>query len=208
MTDKMDFKKTEKEFYAPKVRPSVIDIPTMRFIAISGTGCQNGDSYKDAVRTLRSVAYAVKMSKKLGHPEGYYEYVTPPLEYMSDYKAEGSDCDGVECNWVLAIRQPDFVTDDLVEWAREGCFERRSDGCALKVRLVNYTDGRCVQAMHIGPCADKKRTIDAISAFMRDNDLVPDLEKRRYHEIMISDSQQISNESKSKTVIRIPVTER
>jgi hypothetical protein len=34
----IDFKKTEKQFYLPKRKPEIIDIPEMVFIMIDGKG--------------------------------------------------------------------------------------------------------------------------------------------------------------------------
>ena len=46
-----DFKKEFKEFYAPKKKPHIIDVPAMNFIAVRGKGGPNdeGGDYKKAI---------------------------------------------------------------------------------------------------------------------------------------------------------------
>ena len=79
-----DFKKTEKDFYQPKTAPSVIDVPEFVFIAVDGKGDPNtSEAYKEAMEILYGLSYSIKMSKTGGSvPEGYYDYVVPPLEWL------------------------------------------------------------------------------------------------------------------------------
>lgn len=78
-----NFKKEYKEFYLPKKKPEIIDIPSLNFVAISGKGDPNkeGGTYKEAIELLYGIAYTIKMSSKSGYSiEGFFEYVVPPLE--------------------------------------------------------------------------------------------------------------------------------
>lgn len=61
-----DYKKEYKEFYLPKNRPEIIEIPAMNFIAVRGKGNPNdeGGEYKAAIGLLYGIAFTVKMSKK------------------------------------------------------------------------------------------------------------------------------------------------
>ncbi len=78
-----DYKKEYKEFYMPKNRPELVDIPEMNFIAVRGKGNPNeeGGAYKAAIGLLYGIAFTIKMSKKGNHKiDGYFDYVVPPLE--------------------------------------------------------------------------------------------------------------------------------
>ncbi len=78
-----DYKKEYKEFYMPKNRPELVDIPEMNFIAVRGKGNPNeeGGAYKVAIGLLYGIAFTIKMSKKGNHKiDGYFDYVVPPLE--------------------------------------------------------------------------------------------------------------------------------
>lgn len=88
-----DFKKEYKELYLPKNKPCIIDVPKMRFIMVDGKGDPNTSaSYKEAVEVLYGLSYSIKMSKKSGtQPEGYFDYVLPPLEGLWWFEGEHFD---------------------------------------------------------------------------------------------------------------------
>ena len=64
-----DYKKEYREFYLPKAKPELIDVPEMRYIAIRGAGDPNaeGGAYQAAIQVLYALAYTIKMSKKGDH---------------------------------------------------------------------------------------------------------------------------------------------
>ena len=78
-----DFKREFRELYQPKTKPSLVEVPAMTFAAVAGTGDPNeeGGAYERALELLYAFSYTVKMSK-MGdwQPEGYFDYVVPPLE--------------------------------------------------------------------------------------------------------------------------------
>ena len=122
--DKLDYKKTYKELYQPKTKPSIIEVPEMIFIAIDGEGNPNScPEYKAAIEVLYGLSYAIKMSKMNGtQPAGYFEYVVPPLEGL--WQVDGVDFDGMNVTdkdkfkWISMIRQPEFVTEEVFEQAK------------------------------------------------------------------------------------------
>ena len=78
-----DFKKEYKEFYMPKNKPEIVNVPTANYIAVRGKGDPNeeGGAYQQAISVLYAVAYTLKMSYKTDYKiEGFFEYVVPPLE--------------------------------------------------------------------------------------------------------------------------------
>ena len=78
-----DCKKELKEFYLPKSKPTIVNVPEANYIAVRGQGNPNEEdgAYQQAIRVLYSIAYTLKMSYKTEHKmNGFYEYVVPPLE--------------------------------------------------------------------------------------------------------------------------------
>jgi hypothetical protein len=78
-----DFKKEYKDLYMPKGAPSLIKVPPITFVSVSGMGDPNqeGGEYQYAMSLLYGVSFTIKMSKMGGStPEGYFDYVVPPLE--------------------------------------------------------------------------------------------------------------------------------
>ena len=57
------------------------------------------------------------------------------------------------------IRVPDFVTEDVPQWAKRQV-ERKKKLDTSKAELFEYTEGLCVQAMHIGPYDSEPETVE------------------------------------------------
>ena len=58
--EKVDFKKTQKEFYQAKTSPTIIDVPEMPFIMVNGKGDPNTSAtYKQALDLLYALSYTI-----------------------------------------------------------------------------------------------------------------------------------------------------
>lgn len=114
-----DYKKEYKEFYMPKNKPGIIEIPKMNYIAVRGKGNPNEENgeYKNSIGLLYGIAFTIKMSYKGTHKiEGFFEYVVPPLEGLWwQENTQGLDYARKEdMHFISMIRLPDFVTrEDL-----------------------------------------------------------------------------------------------
>lgn len=204
-----DFKKEYKEFYMPKNKPEIVDVPEMNFIAVRGKGNPNDEDgdYKASIGLLYGIAYTIKMSKKGSHKiEGYFDYVVPPLEgFWWQENTDGIDYARKEdfC-WISVIRLPDFVTKKDFQWAMEEA-ERKKKQDFSKVEFMTIKEGLCVQCMHIGAFDDEPATVALMDKFCLDNGYVNDFtDKRLHHEIYLSDARRVAPE-RLKTVIRHPV---
>ena len=162
MPDKFDYKKEFKDLYMPKSKPVLIDAPAMNFIMLDGKGDPNGEEYENAVSTLYALTFTIKMSKMSGNqPEGYFEYVVPPLEGL--WWCEGSKFSlDIRDNWLWTsmIRQPEFVTQDVFDWAEDECRRKKPDLDVSLARFEAFTEGLCVQMMHLGPYADEPHSVE------------------------------------------------
>ena len=204
-----DYKKEYKEFYMPKNKPEIVDVPEMKFIAVRGKGNPNeeGGDYKTAIGLLYGIAFTIKMSKKGNHKiEGYFDYVVPPLEGFwwqedtvgVDYGRKEDFC------WISVIRLPDFVTEEDANWAI-GEAQKKKGQDYSKVEFLTLKEGLCVQCMHIGAYDDEPATIALMDRFLEENGYVHDFSAERlHHEIYLSDARRVSPE-RLKTVIRHPV---
>lgn len=204
-----DYKKEYKEFYLPKNKPEIIDIPTMNFIAVRGKGNPNetDGEYKAAMSLLYGIAFTIKMSKKSGHAlDGYFDYVVPPLEgFWWQNGISGIDYLHKETyQWISLIRLPDFVKKSDFDWAvAEASRKKKAD--FSKAEFLTYHEGLCVQCMHIGPFDDEPKTIALMEQFAKDLGYVIDITPSRYHhEIYLSDARRCDPQ-KLRTVIRHPI---
>lgn len=204
-----DFKKEYKEFYLPKNKPTIIEIPPMNYIAVQGRGDPNAEDseYKQSIGLLYGIAFTIKMSKSGSRQmEGYFDFVVPPLEGFWWQKGGGevdyADKDGF-C-FLSVIRVPDFVTRADFDWAvAEATRKKKMD--FSKVTFLPVNEGLCVQCMHIGPYDDEPATIDQMHQYMQTQGYELDIsEKRLHHEIYLSDARKVAPE-KWKTVVRHPI---
>lgn len=205
---KFDYKKEFKELYVPKTKPSIIDIPEMNFIKVDGKGDPNGGEYHNAVELLYGLSYTIKMSYKgEKHIEGYFEYVVPPLEGLWWGEGSGFDINNRDTwLWTSMIRQPEFVTEEVFNWALESLKKKKPQIDTSKAALVKFNEGLCVQAMHLGAFADEPKTVLMMQDFMKENNLKDDIGAiRKHHEIYLSDPRKTIS-SKLKTVLRHPVS--
>ena len=205
-----DYKKEYKEFYMPKNKPSIVDVPKMNYIAVRGKGNPNDEDgeYKQAIGLLYGIAYTIKMSKKTEHQiNGFFDYVVPPLEGFwwqegingIDYSHKEDFC------WISLIRLPDFVTKADFDWAVEEATRKKKTEDFSKVEFLTYQEGLCVQCMHIGSYDNEPATVELMNSYAQENGYVTDISATRYHhEIYLSDARKVAPE-KLKTVIRHPI---
>lgn len=209
--EKLDYKKEYKDLYQPKTKPSIIEVPEMIFIAINGKGDPNTSSeYKEALEILYGLSFTIKMSKMNGtQPEGYFEYVVPPLEglwYVDDERFDGTNItDKNRFCWTSMIRQPEFVTENVFENARNILAKKKRELDLSKARLIKMTEGLCVQIMHKGSYDNEPESIAKMREFAEKSDYSEDISDTRFHhEIYLSDPRKCAPEN-LKTVIRHPV---
>jgi hypothetical protein len=214
-----DYIKDYKDLYLPETKPMIIDIPEMQFAAVEGKGDPNDKNgeYPIAMQILYNIQYTIKMSKMDNNKlNGYFDYVVPPLEglWWFDNNEKDSPKNKSKYNWISLIRLPEFVDKNIFKWACEEVAKKKKTNTE-KAYLLKYNEGLCVQCMHIGQYDDEQRTIDLIDTFIEENNLKNDItDKRRHHEIYLSDPRKIDfipflfHFIKLKTVIRIPVTKK
>ena len=204
-----DFKKEYKEFYMPKKKPSIVEIPKMNYIAVRGKGNPNDENseYKNSIGLLYAIAFTIKMSYKGTYKiDGYFEYVVPPLEgFWWQENTNGIDYNRKEdMNFISVIRLPDFVTEDDFKWAVDEATKKKKQDFS-KVEFLTYDEGICVQCMHIGSYDNEPETVDLMHKYMEENGYALDItDSRLHHEIYLSDPRRC-DESNLKTVIRHPI---
>ena len=204
-----DFKKEYKEFYMPKNKPEIVNVPKANYIAVKGKGDPNEESgaYQQAISVLYAIAYTLKMSYKTDYKiDGFFEYVVPPLEgFWWQDGVDGVDyTDKSAFNWISVIRLPDFVTEADFEWAVEVATKKKKLDCS-GAEYLQIEEGLCVQIMHHGPFDNEPATVTLMDAYLDQNGYANDFSQSRlHHEIYLSDARKVEPE-KWKTVIRHPV---
>ena len=209
MTGKIDYKKDEKKYYLPAEHPSLITIPEMRFFMISGKGDPNtSESFSDAVQSLYSLSYTIKMSPKSGKaPDQYQEYTVYPLEGVWDLEQVDESTDFSKLNkslfiFTLMIRQPDFVTESFAEEILEIVKKKKPNPKLQDARFETFQEGLCVQMMHIGPYDNEAGSFRKMELFIAEQGL--SRISHTHREIYLSDPRKIAPE-KMRTVLRCQI---
>ncbi|NMA69602.1 MAG: hypothetical protein GX958_09315, partial [Desulfitobacterium sp.] len=152
---------------------------------------------------LYSLAYAVRMMPKQGYtPEGYFEYTVYPLEGVWDLTEKGrmeEKLNKDELLYTIMIRQPDFVTEDVMERAFAHVRKKKPHPLLDEVVFDTMEDGLSVQILHVGPYDDEPRSFKVMEEFMEAEGL--ERTTLRHREIYISDVRRVKPE-KLKTVLR------
>lgn len=197
-----DFKKTLKHLYAPSAKAfEVVEVPAMQFLMLDGSGDPNhAPEYQQAVETLYGVAYKLKFLSK---QQLARDFVVLPLEglWWAEDMTQFSVEDKSNWLWTMMIMQPEWITPEHLEAAREAVAKK---GLARldEVRLERYHEGLSVQILHIGSYAAEAPTLARLHGeFMPENGYLP---AGKHHEIYLSNPQRVAPE-KLKTVLRQPV---
>lgn len=172
---KHDYKKHEKELYGTKM-PTIITVPEQKFIMISGKGNPNHQDFSDRVGVLYSLAYPIKMNFKKycacnpveGNKFEYEDYTVFPLEGV--WSSESKDpTDKDKFIYTIMIRQPDFITEEMVDEALESVKKKKHHKLLDEISFGTIEDGLSVQMLHLGSFDDEPESFAKMNAFVLEN---------------------------------------
>ena len=208
----LDLKKQFKHLYQPSAKKvEAIQVPKLQFAMIDGAiekGSEPGKSpmFAEATQALYGISYTLKFTIKKRKTNAV-DYPVMALEGLW-WVEDGMFDITVKDNWfyTLMIMQPDVVTKDLFEEAREQVRKKKGDSPALgKLKLAQFEEGLCAQIMHIGPYATEPATIDRMREFMKENGYRDRVGLGgKHHEIYLGDPRK-ADPAKLKTVLRHPL---
>ncbi len=188
------------EYVAPRT-PALVATRPGRYLAIDGAGDPGGAEFRDKVGALYAMAFTIKMGKKrMGK-----DFKVAGLEGLWWVPGRaGADAlarPRREWRWKLLIRVPDFVRQRCLDLASGMLLEKGRGRGVRAVKLETIDEGRCVQALHVGPYAEERATVDAMAACAAAQGLHF---KGRHHEIYLSNPGRTKPE-KLRTILRHPV---
>jgi hypothetical protein len=208
----LDLKKQYKHLYQPPAKQvKLVNVPRLQFAMVDGAiekGSEPGKSpaFAEATQALYGLSYTLKfmLKKRKTNAVDYPVMALEGLWWVED----GFFDITVKDNWfyTLMILQPDVVTADVFEEAREQVRKKKGASAMLeKLRLAVFEEGLCVQVMHLGPYATEPATIERMRTFMAENEVKDNVGPYgKHHEIYLSDPRRVAAE-KMKTVLRHPV---
>jgi len=211
----LDLKKQFKYLYQPSAKKiETVQVPNLQFAMIDGAiekGQAPGTSplFAESTQALYGLSYTLKFMLKKRKTNAI-DYPVMALEGLW-WVEDGFFDITVKDNWFysLMIMQPEVITKELFEEAREQVRKKKGDSPLLsKVKLEYFEEGLCVQTMHIGPYATEPATIERMKEFMKENGLQDNVGPNgKHHEIYMSDPRKAAPE-KMKTVLRHPVVKK
>ena len=112
---------------------------------------------------------------------------------------QGGLLDKMKLKYRLMIRQPWFVTDEVVERAMESARKKVPADLLERASFETIADGPSVQMLHVGPYDTEPETFAAMNAFMAEHGLVRT--EQAHREIYLSDPRRVAPE-KNRTLLR------
>ncbi|MBC1474064.1 hypothetical protein HB852_05510 [Listeria grandensis] len=200
---KYEWRKHDKKIYLPKENPEIIELGPVKYITICGKGNPNAPAFSELVTALYATSYAIKMMPKKGiTPDGYYDYTVFPLEGFWSLEKGSLVLDKEKLIYKLMIRQPDFVTPELFEIAKEAIVKKVSAEHRDKLELEEITEGLNLQMLHLGSYDDEPASFAKMEAFCEANNL--ERLSKAHKEIYLTDASKVSPE-KLKTTLRFRI---
>jgi hypothetical protein len=206
---KYEWRKSEKELYLPKTRPTKVFVPVFKFITISGEGNPNSSQFSDCISVLYSLSYALKMSlKKLEEPpKDYLDYTVYPLEGIWDLTEEAKANFNGTLNkddfvYTLMIRQPDFVEEAFFQEMLSLTRKKKPHPYLEKTRFEKIEEGPCLQIMHVGSYDNEPESFTKMENYAGEQGW--ERLSKTHREIYLSDFRKVPAE-KLKTVLRFKI---
>jgi len=198
-----DVKRELKRFYAPTNTDwALVDVPAQRFIAVDGRGDPNTSvDYARAVQALYAVAYTIKFTSKRTLDR---DFVVGPLEglWWSDDPAVFVSRVKDAWQWRMLISQPDWISDDLIDEARQAALAKKKVPTIADVRRETLHEGTSAQLLHVGPYDDEGPALARLhDEYLAANNLRM---SGHHHEIYLGDPRR-TEPAKLRTVLRQPV---
>jgi hypothetical protein len=204
VTAKVDFKRALPCYTAQRDSPRVVEVPDLQYLMVDGHGDPNTPVYGDAVSALYPVAYALKSASRKALDR---DYVVMPLEglwWSEDMDTFTSARDKSRWSWTLMTMVPDWITADLFAEAVEQVADRKRPARLDDLRLDILSEGRCVQALHVGSFDDEAELLRRMH-----EEFIPARGLRmvgRHHEIYLSDPRR-TDPARLRTILRQPVAD-
>lgn len=203
---KYEWKKQEKALYGAKQSPAIITVPMQRYIMINGRGNPNGADFSDRVAALYALAYAIKMGYKAyarsaADPTEVDDFTVYPLEGVWKQIEQGALVKEA-LEYTIMIRQPDFITPDMVAEAVASVKKKKPNPLYEEIRFDAMQDGTCIELLHVGSFDDEPASFEAMMRFAAQNGLQRDAPCHR--EIYLNNANRVEK-SKLKTILRFTV---
>jgi hypothetical protein len=183
-----------------------VRVPELAFLMIDGHGDPNSSAeYREAIEALYALSYSLKfgLKKELG-----IVYRVGPLEGMwwAEHMTVFEIGRKADWNWTAMITQPDVVTPDWFDGARDEVQRKRPLPALERAHLERFEEGLVAQVLYLGPYSDEGPTIARLHRFIHEFGYSFDGRRQKHHEIYLGDPRRSAPE-RLRTIIRQPVVD-
>lgn len=202
---KHEWKKHEKAVYGAKKMPSVIYVPSQKYIMISGWGDPNGTDFSERVSALYTLAYGIKMGYKssaAAKQADIHDYTVYPLEGIWWKNDDGKELIKAKLNYTIMIRQPDFITKDMVSTVLEKVKRKKNNPLFSEISFETMQDGLCIEILHIGSFDEEPASFALLDEFAKNNGLIRI--ENCHREVYMNNAKRVLK-SRLKTILRYRV---
>ncbi len=190
----------ERGLYLATTSPQIIDVPDLTYLMIDGVGPPGGEDFDLSMRALYQVSFTVR-----GEVAAAGRRSATPLEALWGPPVEPMRAGHRPTwRWTLMLPQATLPAHLLAEGLIDAVDRVRDLVPPLPVDELYVSvlrEGRCVQAMHVGPYDDETATVARLLAHAEANGYAP---SGRHHEIYLSDPDQTAPQW-LRTIVRLPV---
>ena len=199
---KYEWRKQEKELYGVKTKAVLVDVPKQKFIAIKGKGNPNEEDFSNRISALYSVAYGIKMLfKKLALNNEINDYTVFPLEGLWQ-KGDKVEFDKNDLSYILMIKQPTFITEDIYNQALENVKQKKPNDLYKENSFREFEGEKAIQILHLGSFDDEPQSFEEMEKFAIELQLKRTSNVHR--EIYLTNKNRTCEE-KQKTILRYSV---
>jgi len=202
MSSRVDLVALHAREYAAGRTPRVVATAPARYLSLDGAGEVSGVEFLEQALALQGILRDLRSRVRR---EAGKDFALPPLEALIG-APRGSESGSPEAvgggPWKLLLRIPAFIrVSDLSALAdeNEGGWET-----ARPARIEELREGRCIQALHLGPFRSVPATVDRLQRTAAEQDLAV---RGRVHEVWLSDPGRTPVERR-RTVVRLSVRQR
>lgn len=206
---KQEWRKHEKELYGVK-KPTVLTVPRQQYVMLSGEGNPNDAAFSKQVAALYALAYGVKMHYKAAMAasaaaEAVHDFTVYPLEGVWRLKNAGEEAGALvkeNLQYTIMIRQPDFITADMVEAALATVKRKKPNRLYQDIGFAAMEDGLCLACLHVGAYDDEPASFAQMEQYGLQQGFVRTGDWHR--EIYLSNAKRTAA-GQLKTILRYPV---
>ena len=205
--EKLDLRKQFKHLYQPSAKKvDLVDVPTLQFVRLDGeiepdASPGTSPAFHQAMEALYGISYSLKFMSKL-RQEDPIDYTVMALEAL--WWTESGTYDLTQpagWQWTALMMQPDHITTEMFIEALAQVRKKKPNPALDKLRFESFTEGLCIQIMHIGPYKTEPETLVKMDAFAAEKGYRM---RGQHHEIYLGDPMRAA-EDKLKTILRHPV---